>query len=84
MMPEGIENVLSKSQLADLFAFLSFDKPPADPSAKLIPGAGGSSSTHERKPDHSINGKLATCENFSRPGLQKAYCNSRCRKQSTR
>ena len=38
MMPEGIENVLSKRQLADLFAFLSFDKPPADPASKLIPG----------------------------------------------
>jgi putative membrane-bound dehydrogenase-like protein len=39
MMPEGIENLLSKRDLADLFAFLSFDKPPADPTARLIPGA---------------------------------------------
>ena len=39
MMPEGIETLLDKKDLADLFAFLSLDKPPADPTAKLIPGA---------------------------------------------
>jgi putative heme-binding domain-containing protein len=39
MMPEGIETVVSKTDLADLFAFLSLDKPPADPTARLIPGA---------------------------------------------
>jgi putative heme-binding domain-containing protein len=39
MMPEGIESVLSRRQLADLFAFLAFDKPPDDPTAKPIPGA---------------------------------------------
>jgi putative heme-binding domain-containing protein len=39
MMPEGIENLLSKKDLADLFAFLSLDKPPGDPTAKPIPGA---------------------------------------------
>jgi putative heme-binding domain-containing protein len=39
MMPEGIETALSKKEIADLFAFLSFDKSPADPMSKLIPGA---------------------------------------------
>ena len=39
MMPEGIEALLEKKDLADLFAFLSLDKPPADPAAALIPGA---------------------------------------------
>jgi putative heme-binding domain-containing protein len=39
MMPEGVENVFSRKDLADLFAFLSLDKPPGDPTAKLIPGA---------------------------------------------
>jgi hypothetical protein len=39
MMPEGIEILLDKNDLADLFAFLSLDKPPTDPTAKLIPGA---------------------------------------------
>jgi hypothetical protein len=39
MMPEGVENVFRKKDLADLFAFLSLDKPPGDPMAKLIPGA---------------------------------------------
>jgi len=39
MMPEGIETLLDKRDLADLFAFLALDKPPTDASAKLIPGA---------------------------------------------
>jgi putative heme-binding domain-containing protein len=39
MMPEGVENVFSRKDLADLFAFLSLDKPPGDPTARLIPGA---------------------------------------------
>jgi putative heme-binding domain-containing protein len=39
MMPEGIENLLAKKDLADLFAFLALDKPPDDPTAKPIPGA---------------------------------------------
>jgi len=39
MMPEGIENLLSRKDLCDLFAFLSLDKPPNDPTAKPIPGA---------------------------------------------
>jgi hypothetical protein len=39
MMPEGIEASLDKKDLADLFAFLALDKPPVDPTAKLIPGA---------------------------------------------
>jgi putative heme-binding domain-containing protein len=39
MMPEGVENAFSKQDLCDLFAFLSLDKPPTDPAAKLIAGA---------------------------------------------
>jgi putative heme-binding domain-containing protein len=39
MMPEGVETIFSKQDLADLFAFLSLDKPPADPTAKPLPGA---------------------------------------------
>ena len=39
MMPEGIEASLDKKDLADLFAFLALDKPPTDPTARLIPGA---------------------------------------------
>jgi putative heme-binding domain-containing protein len=39
MMPEGIETLVDKKDLADLFAFLALDRPPSDPSAKLIPGA---------------------------------------------
>ena len=39
MMPENLETLVSKKELADLFAFLSLDKPPTDPGAKPIPGA---------------------------------------------
>ena len=41
MMPEGIENLMSRKELADLFAFLSLDRPPEDPTARPIPGAPG-------------------------------------------
>ncbi|HEU0009393.1 MAG TPA: PVC-type heme-binding CxxCH protein, partial [Verrucomicrobiae bacterium] len=39
MMPEGLEASLDKKDLSDLFAFLALDKPPTDPTARLIPGA---------------------------------------------
>ena len=39
MMPEGIENLLDKAELADLFAFLALDRLPDDPQARPIPGA---------------------------------------------
>jgi putative heme-binding domain-containing protein len=41
MMPEGIENLLDKAEFADLFAFLSLDRPPDDPRARPILGAPG-------------------------------------------
>src|SRR5437773_6923572 len=34
MMPEGIESLVARTDLADLFAFLALDKPPVDPTAK--------------------------------------------------
>ncbi len=39
MMPEGIETILGRRELADLFAFLALDRPPDDPQARPIPGA---------------------------------------------
>ncbi len=39
MMPEGIEAALAPKEIADLFAFLSFDRHPRDPDARLISGA---------------------------------------------
>jgi hypothetical protein len=42
MMPEGIEILLGKAELADLFAFLALDRPPEDPRARPIPGASAS------------------------------------------
>jgi hypothetical protein len=45
MMPEGVENLMDRKELADLFAFLALDRPPGDPQARPIPGAPG----HERE-----------------------------------
>ncbi len=39
LMPEDLEKQLSARELADLFAFLTLDKPPSDPNAKRLPGA---------------------------------------------
>ncbi len=38
LMPEGLEKQLQPQELADLFAFLTLDKPPADPDARYLPG----------------------------------------------
>jgi putative heme-binding domain-containing protein len=38
LMPEGIEKQLKEQEIIDLFAFLTLDKPPSDPTAKPIPG----------------------------------------------
>ena len=39
LMPENLEQQLKPEEIADLFAFISLDKPPQDPDAKLISGA---------------------------------------------
>ena len=39
LMPEQLDKQLKPQEIADLFAFLSLDKPPSDPTAKKIPGA---------------------------------------------
>ncbi|MDR3636518.1 MAG: c-type cytochrome [Isosphaeraceae bacterium] len=39
LMPEDLEKQLKPEELADLFAFLTLDKPPSDPGARPIPGA---------------------------------------------
>jgi hypothetical protein len=38
LMPEGIEKQYKPEEIADLFAFLTLDKPPSDSSARKIPG----------------------------------------------
>ncbi len=40
LMPEEIEKQLSPQEIADLFAFLCLDRPPSDPAARPLPGAG--------------------------------------------
>ena len=40
LMPEEMEKQFTTQEIADLFAFLCLDKPPTDPSAKPLPGAG--------------------------------------------
>ncbi len=37
-MPEQLENQMTQLEIRDLFAFLTLDRPPGDPLAKLIPG----------------------------------------------
>lgn len=39
LMPEDLEKQLNPQEIADLFAFITLDRPPADPAAKPIPGA---------------------------------------------
>lgn len=41
MMPEDLEKQLKPAELVDLFAYITLDKPPTDPSAKRLPGASG-------------------------------------------
>ncbi|MEX2142170.1 MAG: c-type cytochrome [Pirellulales bacterium] len=38
MMPEDVEKQFKPQQIADLFAFLTLDKHPRDPTAKQLPG----------------------------------------------
>ena len=40
LMPEDVEKQLAPQEIADLLAFLCLDKPPTDPAAKPLPGAG--------------------------------------------
>ena len=39
LMPEGIEKQLQPQELHDLFAFITLDKPPEDPNARLLAGS---------------------------------------------
>jgi putative heme-binding domain-containing protein len=39
LMPENLETLVTPQELADLFAYLSLDRPPGDPNAKRLPGA---------------------------------------------
>ena len=38
LMPEDVEKQLKPQEIADLFAFLTLDRPPNDPAARRIPG----------------------------------------------
>ena len=40
LMPEEVEKQLSPQEIADLLAFLCLDRPPSDPAARPLPGAG--------------------------------------------
>ncbi|MFN9720548.1 MAG: PVC-type heme-binding CxxCH protein [Planctomycetota bacterium] len=39
LMPEGVEKQLTKQELHDLFAFITLDRPPEDPEARLLAGS---------------------------------------------
>ncbi len=38
LMPEKLETQLQPQEIADLFAYITLDRPPSDPEAQLIPG----------------------------------------------
>ena len=38
LMPEGLEGQISPRELADLFAYITLDRPPGDPAARPLPG----------------------------------------------
>ncbi len=38
LMPEQLEKQLSQQEIVDLFAYITLDKPPRDPTAKRLPG----------------------------------------------
>ena len=38
MMPEGVEKQLMPQDIRDLFAYITLDKPPTDPTARQLPG----------------------------------------------
>jgi len=40
LMPESLETQVTPQELADLFAFITLDKPPSDPTARRLAGAG--------------------------------------------
>lgn len=40
MMPEQLENQISPQEMIDLFAYITLDKPPSDPNARRLAGAG--------------------------------------------
>ena len=39
LMPEDVEKQLKPQEIADLFAYLTLDRPPGDPKARRVPGA---------------------------------------------
>ena len=39
LMPEDLEKQLKPQELADLFAYITLDKPPGDPTARKLPGS---------------------------------------------
>lgn len=54
LMPEGLEKQLTAEELADLFAYITLDKPPTDKEARLIPGAAPTKSREsEEKKDYA-------------------------------
>ncbi len=38
LMPEGLERQMQPQEIADLFAYLTLDRPPDDPKARKISG----------------------------------------------
>ena len=72
MMPEGIENLLDRKELADLFAFLA-GPAAGDPQARPIPGAPGPGLSNarckvERATASSVSARVARQSRLDRAG----------------
>jgi len=63
LMPEGIEKQLKPQEIADLFAYLTLTKPPADPAAEQIAGSGTIDLSAIRLPQSATN--MLAKANFS-------------------
>ena len=50
LMPEGLEKQLTPQEIIDLFAFITLDKHPKDPSAKRLPGVSAVSPRNSLNP----------------------------------
>jgi putative heme-binding domain-containing protein len=50
LMPEALETQITRQELADLFAFITLDKPPSDASARRLAGAGVVVPKHTENP----------------------------------
>ncbi|MEX0678219.1 MAG: PVC-type heme-binding CxxCH protein [Pirellulales bacterium] len=74
LMPEDLEKQLKPAELADLFAYITLDRPPSDPAARKLPGSQVARPRETNDPAQfpELVGELApgfTAAHVGRPGL---------------